>query len=452
MDHISNPIDRSPLDIAVVGTGIAGMSAAWLLAQRHTVTVYEREARPGGHSNTVEVSTGRGPVAVDTGFIVYNERNYPNLTALLAHLDVSTAESDMSFAASLRGGAMEYAGTDLNGLLGQRVNILRPRFWRIMRDLFRFYRDAPALLSEEGGEGLSLSAYLDREGYGAAFIEDHLLPMGAAIWSTTAEAMRAYPAIAFVRFFVSHGLLNLRDRPQWRTVVGGSREYVRRLTAPYVDRIEYASVRRIARYRDGVTVMDQNGRLRRFDHVVVAAHADQAFSMLGDADPMEQSLLGAWRYTPNRAVLHRDPSLMPKRRRVWSSWNFIDGTEEKLCVTYWMNKLQPLDTEEQIFVTLNPMREPAAGTTIREFIYEHPYFDAAALASQRQLWALQGRNRTWFCGSYFGAGFHEDALQSGLAVAEQLGGVSRPWKVADENGRIGLAPGQPLTKSERVAA
>jgi predicted NAD/FAD-binding protein len=452
MDGIRQPHLTAPLDIAIVGTGIGGMSAAWLLAQGHRVTVYETEARPGGHSNTVDTPTAGGQVPVDTGFIVYNERNYPNLTALFDHLDVPTVDSDMSFAASLRGGTMEYAGTDLNGLLGQRLNILRPRFLRMMVDLLRFYRTAPALLTEAGGESLSLGAYLDRESYSAAFIEDHLLPMGAAIWSTTAEAMRAYPAVAFIRFFVSHGLLTLRDRPQWRTVVGGSREYVRRLTRPYADRIRYAGVRRIARGPDGVTVMDETGRLTRHDHVVIAAHADQALAMLGDADPMERSLLGAWRYTPNRAVLHRDPSLMPKRRRVWSSWNFIDGAEGSLCVTYWMNRLQRLATDEQIFVTLNPAHEPASESVIGEFKYEHPYFDGAALESQRRLWALQGRNRTWFCGSYFGVGFHEDALQSGLAVAEQLGGKRRPWRVEEENGRIGLAQGQPVTMAQQVAA
>ena len=429
------------LNIAVIGTGIAGMSAAWLLSQGHNVTVYEKEPRPGGHSNTVDAATAAGSVPVDTGFIVYNERNYPNLTALFRYLGVRTKDSDMSFAASLGGGRLEYAGTDLNGLLGQRRNLLRPRFWRMVRDLLRFYRDAPGHLGSAATEGLSLGDYLTANRYSDAFIEDHLLPMGAAIWSTTAREMRAYPAVAFIRFFVSHGLLTLTDRPQWRTVDGGSREYVKRLTEPYRERIHYGGVREVTRHPGKVLVVANDGECRTFDHVVMAAHADQTYAMLSDRDAWEEDLLGAWTYTDNRAVLHTDPSLMPKRRRVWSSWNFIDGEQtamesDPLCVTYWMNPLQGLNPNTPLFVTLNPVREPAPGSVLREFQYAHPFFDQAALRSQETLWSLQGHRRTWYCGSYFGYGFHEDALQSGLAVAEQLGGMRRPWTVQDENGRI----------------
>jgi predicted NAD/FAD-binding protein len=427
-----------PLNVAVIGTGIAGMSAAWLLDGAHRVTVYESNGRIGGHSNTVDAPTENGTTPVDTGFIVYNERNYPNLTALFRHLNVPTKDSDMSFAASLDGGGFEYAGTDLNGLLGQRRNILRPRFWRMIADLLRFYREAPALLEDPAEDGTSLGDFLERNGYGVEFVRDHLLPMGAAIWSTTAPDMMAYPAASFVRFLQSHGLLALKDRPQWRTVDGGSREYVNRLTAPYKDRIRLVGVRAIHRRPGGVMVEGNDGRIDAFDHAVIAAHADEAFRMLADPDPIERRLLAGWRYTRNRAVLHRDPSLMPCRRRVWSSWNFIGGLDgnESLCVTYWMNRLQSLDPADPLFVTLNPVREPSAGTVIREFDYTHPFFDSAALASQRELWSLQGHRRTWYCGSYFGYGFHEDALQSGLAVAEQLGNVRRPWTVAGESDRI----------------
>lgn len=445
MNNIS-PQDPRALNIAVIGTGIAGMSAAWLLNQGHRITVYEKNGRIGGHSNTVDAPTEQGMTPVDTGFIVYNEKNYPNLTALFKHLNVPTKNSEMSFAASLGGGSFEYAGTDLNGLLGQRRNIVRLRFWSMMRDLLRFYRDAPQLLDDVTGRDLSLGDYLAREKYGQDFIRDHLLPMGAAIWSTTAAEMAAYPARAFIRFFVSHGLLNITDRPQWRTVDGGSRAYVERLTAGYRDRVQYGGVRSVRRIDGKVRIENHAREQSDFDHVVIATHADEALDLLADPSDAERTLLGAWRYTNNRAVLHTDTSLMPKRGRVWSSWNFIgdhntaSDQETALCVTYWMNRLQSLDPATPLFVTLNPVHEPAVGSIIREFDYTHPFFDRAALSSQERLWSLQGQGGIWFCGSYFGSGFHEDALQSGLAVAEQLGGLKRPWSVANESGRIQLTP------------
>ena len=441
-------VSGSPLNIAVIGTGIAGMAAAWLLESRHSVTVFEQNSWIGGHSHTVNVPSSRGPIGVDTGFIVYNEVSYPNLVAMFDHLDVPTKHSEMSFSASLEQGGFEYAGTDLNGLFGQRRNIVRPRFWRMVKDIVRFYREAPAVLDSAFDPELSLGQYLEREGYDQRFVDDHLLPMGAAIWSTTAAEIAAYPAQAFIRFFQSHGLLSLKDRPQWWTVDGGSREYVRRLTESYRDRIRLVGVRNVVRQVDKVIVIDHDGDISSYDHVVFASHADETLGMLSDATAEECRLLGAWKYTENRAILHSDPSLMPKRRRVWSSWNFLEGTDNaRLCVTYWMNRLQTLETEEPLFVTLNPTLEPRAETIHNECKYTHPYFDQAALASQRELWSLQGCRRTWFCGSYFGYGFHEDALQSGLAVAEQLGGVRRPWRVSAESGRIPL-----LIQNEAVAA
>lgn len=430
------------MKIAVVGTGIAGMSAAWLLNKSHDITVYEKNDRLGGHSNTVQIPLGDKMVPVDTGFIVYNEPSYPNLTALFKHLDVPTKHSDMSFAASLGGGNFEYSGTDMNGYLGQRRNVLRPRFWRMTKDLLRFYKEAASYIKDPRADEMSLGDYLAAHNYHPAFLNDHLMPMGAAIWSTTATEMSAYPARAFFRFFESHGLLLLTDRPPWRTVEGGSRAYVNRLTAEYRDRVRYRGVREIKRFADHVIVEDERGTKDTYDHVVIAGHADEAFGMLSDPDALETALLGTWTYTANRAVLHSDTSLMPKRRRVWSSWNFIEGqtgaVDEPLCVTYWMNQLQSLDANSEVFVTLNPVHEPRSGKIYQEFNYTHPFFDQTALASQRELWQLQGRNRTWFCGSYFGYGFHEDALQSGLAVGEQLGGIERPWSVAGANGRIYL--------------
>lgn len=446
MTHM--PFSTEPQKIAVIGTGIAGMSAAWLLNGRHQVTVYERQTWVGGHSNTVDAPTAQGATPVDTGFIVYNEHNYPNLTALFNYLGVPTKPSEMSFAASLNNGELEYSGTGLNGLLGQRGNLFKPRFWRMVSDLVRFYDQAPKFLLEDQREEISLNAYLLRNGYSDAFIHDHLLPMGAAIWSTTASEMRAFPASVFIRFFENHGLLRLQNRPQWRTVEGGSREYVNRLTENFRGRIRFGGVRSVRRMGAGVAVENHAGKIKVFDHVVIATHADEALKLLVDADSLETSLLGAWRYTANRAVLHRDPALMPKRRRVWSSWNFLAGDSagagRDLCVTYWMNRLQSLDPADPLFVTLNPIREPARESIIGEFSYDHPFFDCAALATQDELWSLQGRRRTWFCGSYFGNGFHEDALQSGLAVAEQLGGLRRPWSVENENGRINILPRRPV--------
>jgi len=431
-----------PRRIAVIGTGIAGMAAAWLLSQRHQVTVFERGDYVGGHSNTVDVPGPKGrSIPVDTGFIVYNTVNYPNLTALFDHLGVPTQRSDMSFSASLDDGALEYAGTGLGGLLAQAGNVVRPRFWSMLRDLRRFYKEAPAFLDDPRSQVISLGDYLRENGYGKAFIEDHLLPMGAAIWSTPTADMRDYPAAAFIRFFENHGLLRLRDRIEWRTVTGGSREYVRRLTAPYADRIRLnTKIVSVQRIDDCVMIEDLRGEISVVDDVVLACHADEALALLLDADDRERTILRGFRYTRNRAILHADRSLMPRARRAWTAWNFLgtrgDDGGRQVSVTYWMNTLQGIDRRAPLFVTLNPPREPARETVQRGFLYDHPLFDRESLAAQAQIWRLQGQRNTWFCGAYMGAGFHEDGLQAGLAVAEALGGLRRPWRVPDENGRI----------------
>lgn len=427
--------------VAVIGAGISGLAAAWHLSRTMDVTLYEAESRPGGHSNTVEVAGPHGPVPVDTGFIVYNDRNYPNLVALFDHLGVPTQESDMSFSASLDGGAFEYSGSGLAGLLGQKTNALKPRFWLMVGDILRFYREAPQALGRPGTAALTLGEFLDREAYGRPFIEDHLLPMGAAIWSTTAGDMRAYPLEAFLRFFVNHGLLLLKDRPKWRTVAGGSREYVRRLLGDFRGALRLgAPVAEIRRDDRGATVTLAGGGSERFDRVVIATHADRALALLADADRRERALLSAFRYTPNVAVLHSDPRLMPRRKSVWASWNYIagnaDGGETPLCVTYWMNRLQGIDPALPLFVTLNPARRIEESRVHRAIHYTHPLFDAGAIAAQREIWQLQGHRHTWFCGAHFGSGFHEDGLQSGLAVAETLSGLRRPWSVENESGRI----------------
>lgn len=432
--------------IAVVGTGISGLSAAWLLSSRHDVVLFDKEARPGGHSNTLIAECPEGPVPVDTGFIVYNELNYPNLTALFDHLGVATQASNMSFAASLETGGkrrFEYSGAGFNGLFADRRNIASLRMWRMIGDIAKLYRAAPELALQTGLDEKPLGDFLREQGYSDALRDDHLLPMCAAIWSLPVERVEQFPALAFLRFFDNHGLMRLKGRPLWRTVRGGSREYVHKMLEDFGGELRLGtSIGRIERDAMGVTVIDRSGHRDRFDHVVIATHSDEALELLGDADWRETGLLGAMPYQRNIAWLHSDPSFMPNERRVWSSWNYMGGGAGRpVCVSYWMNRLQALPTERQLFVTLNPSHEPDAASAIARIEYDHPVFDVGALAAQRQLWQLQGRRRTWFCGAYFGSGFHEDGLQAGLAVAEELGAVRRPWTVDNPSGRISLIAG-----------
>ena len=439
----SSAPEPKALNIAVIGSGISGLSCAWLLSKFHSVTVFETEGRLGGHSNTVEAprSTGAGHTPVDTGFIVYNARNYPNLAALFDHLKIATQPTDMGFAVSMQEGAFEYSGSGLSGLFAQPKNLLRPRFWSMVAEIRRFYRDGRTLLQLENADEMSLRDLVTEGGYSDAFIRDHLLPMAAAIWSTPAGDMLNHPASAFLRFCDNHGLMQFKDRPQWRSVQGGAREYVKKLVqqsaASY---LLGRGVRNVQRHDGTVRITDVDGQSRIFDHVVFACHADQTLRLLHQPGAEESRLLSAFGYARNRAVLHRDGALMPKSKRAWASWNYIGAcdSDRALTVTYWMNALQNLDPREPYFITLNPHREPQHASIIAEFDYEHPVFSTRSLAAQKQLWRLQGHQNSWFCGAYFGAGFHEDGLQSGLAVAEALGGVRRPWQVENENGRIFL--------------
>jgi predicted NAD/FAD-binding protein len=425
--------------IAVVGAGAAGLTAAWLLSRHHHVTIYEKNGWLGGHANTVDVACPEGPVPVDTGFIVFNERNYPNFTALLAHLGVPAIDADMSLGVSVGDGRIEYSSRP-HGLFGQKRNLVNPRFWGMIREILAFYAQARGL--DHGTlDGISLGQFLEREGYSEALVDEHVLPMCAAIWSTTPADIRQYPMRSFLRFFASHGLLQVTGRTQWRTVKGGSRAYVRALVAAMPEVAVRPAARRITRNGGLSIVEDAGGQSEVFTDVVIAAHADEALGLLTDPSPEESAILGAIRYTPNVAVLHDDRALMPRRKAVWASWNYIgsDGSDagQPLCVSYWMNYLQTLKTRRELFLTLNPIREIAPERTISTFAYTHPLFDAAALAAQQQLWRLQGQRSTWFCGSYFGYGFHEDAVQSGLAVAEALG-EAPPW--AARPSRIAVAP------------
>lgn len=430
------------LSIAVIGSGISGLGAAWLLSQRHDVTLFEREPRPGGHSNTVDVEAESGPVPVDTGFIVYNTASYPNLIALFQHLGVETAPTSMSFAVSLDRGRYEYSGSGPISLFGQPSNIVNTAHWRMILDALRFFREARGIASDDA-DGATLGEYLTANGYSNAFIERHILPMAAAIWSTPSADVMSFPAASFARFFDSHGLLQVIGRPQWRTVVGGSRAYVRKVLDATAGRVSLGTpVRKVERKGNGA-LLTTTGGTQPFDAVVMAVHADDALGLLGDCDVHERRLLGAFRYVANRAVLHKDAGFMPKRRRLWASWNYLangDDRHKDLSVTYWMNSLQPIgDGAGDLFVTLNPGREITDRNVIASIEYRHPMFDRQAMSAQRELWALQGRRRTWFCGSYFGYGFHEDGLQSGLAAAEDIGGVRRPWMVLGESDRIHMA-------------
>jgi len=429
------------MHIAVLGSGAAGLSAAWLLSKRHKVTLLEKESRLGGHANTVTTGDPQAP-QIDTGFIVYNEPSYPNLTRWFANMNVSTEASDMSFAVSRDNGSFEYAGGPPLGLLAQPSLLLRPRFYRMLRELMRFYREAPKHLSDYTGTNtdLTLGEFLQQGGYSKDFLDDHLMPFAAAIWSAPPDTLLAYPATSFIRFCENHGLLQVKGRPQWRTVSGGSHMYVNEVEKAIGHeniKSDFAASR-IERDEHGVTIHSHSGHSVSADHVVVATHADQALALLHNPDEKEQQYLGAFDYEANTAILHTDKNFMPSRRRAWCSWNYVEAkaTEDKVCVSYWMNRLQNLDSVNDYFVTLNPSEQPDPDRVVTQSDYEHPIFDSAAIQAQKRLWRLQGQRRTWFCGSYFGAGFHEDAVQSGFAVAEQLGELSRPWQLDNPSNRI----------------
>lgn len=410
--------------IGIVGSGIAGMGAAWALHRDHEIVVYEKEPRLGGHSHTVDVDHGGTTIPVDTGFIVYNELNYPNLTALFAELGVETIPTNMTFGFSSLNGSLEWQGNTIGSLFAQKSNLFSLSFHRMWLDILRFRRNGLADLNAGRTQGHSLGTYLKKNGYSDAFRDHCIVPMGAAIWSTSASEMLSFPAESFIRFFENHRLFYF-DKPLWRTVKGGSREYVKRLTAPFADRIRLNTpVVKIVRKGTGVEVLDATGAREAFDHVILACHSDEALPLLADATDTERAVLAPMRYAPNRVYLHRDPALMPKRRSVWSSWNYLareTDTGGAVSVTYWMNRLQSIDETKPLFVTLNPPAPPAPHLTFREFTYDHPQFDTNALVAQRRLHMIQGEHRTWFCGAYAGYGFHEDGLTAGLEVAERIG-------------------------------
>ncbi|KAE8760672.1 FAD-dependent oxidoreductase [Paraburkholderia madseniana] len=407
--------------VAVIGAGISGLASAYLLARNHQVTLFESAGYAGGHTNTVDVTLEGHTHPVDTGFLVFNDRTYPNLIALFAELGVESHPSEMTFSVSLDEGRLEWAGTSLNTVFAQRRNLFSPTFIGMLRDIMRFNSSAQSNLELAMQTRTSMGELLAAGGYGGAFQRHYLLPMAAAIWSSATADILAFPATTFLRFCLNHALLQVNRRPQWKTVVGGGREYVRRIVGTLDDVRIGTAVKGVRRDADGVDVFTDKGT-ERFDALVLATHAPTSLRLLdNDVDQDERSVLTAVRYQPNVAVLHTDTNLLPRRQRVWSAWNYlgcraVDGTHP-VCVSYLVNQLQPLPFRTPLVVTLNPVMQPAPGTELRRFVYDHPLFDLAAIDAQHRLPSLQGKRRTWFAGAWTGYGFHEDGLKSALRVA-----------------------------------
>ncbi|HEY2716120.1 MAG TPA: FAD-dependent oxidoreductase [Solirubrobacterales bacterium] len=409
------------MKIAIVGTGISGLVAAHRLHREHELVVYEAAPRLGGHTHTVRVEDPRGERWIDTGFIVFNDRNYPNFEALLAELGVAAQPSHMSFSVS-DGRGFEYSGTPW-GLFARPANLLSPRFLRMLRDWRRFNREARALIGMNG-TAPSLGHWLQRQGFSEQFVRGLIVPQASAVWSADPEQMWEFPASFMVEFFDNHGMYSLRDRPRWRTVRGGSRSYVEAISAPWRDRVRLeAPVRRIERFSDRVVVEADGCESEEFDQVVIAAHSDQALEMLGHgATAAEREILGAIPYQRNEAVLHTDVSLLPRRRSAWASWNFhlAEPASGRTTVTYWMNNLQRLRAEREFLLTLNRGEAIDPAKVLRRFSYEHPVYTAEGVAAQAQHAEISGVRRTHYCGAYWGWGFHEDGVLSAIRACERI--------------------------------
>ncbi|MCC8391096.1 FAD-dependent oxidoreductase [Paraburkholderia sp. MMS20-SJTR3] len=414
--------------IAVVGGGIAGLASAWLLSRRHRVTLFEAAGYLGGHTNTVDVELDGLRHPVDTGFLVFNDRSYPNLVALFGELGVRAHRTDMSFSVSLDDGRLEWAGTNLNTVFAQRRNLFSPSFLHMLRDILRFNASAQRHLENASRNRCSVGELLVEGGYGAPFQRHYLLPMAAAIWSSAAHEILRFPAATFLRFCLNHALLQVNGRPPWKSVVGGGREYVRRIAATLDDVRTNTPVRAVWRDPQGVTAVTDEAGAERFDAIVLASHAPTSLRLLVDADEKERGILGAVRYQRNYATLHTDTRLLPRRRRVWSAWNYLgarvsqaSGHRQPVCVSYLLNQLQPLPFRTPVILTLNAVEAPAREHVIGRYVYEHPLLDLACVDAQQRLPELQGHRRTWFAGAWTGYGFHEDGLKSALHVAQAFG-------------------------------
>jgi predicted NAD/FAD-binding protein len=456
--------------IAIIGSGISGLSACWLLHKKYDVTLFEKNDYLGGHTHTHDVIEKDKYLAIDSGFIVYNKKNYPNLVGLLKQLDVETQTTDMSFAFSLDKGLLEYAGTGLSGMFAQRSNLLRPKHWRLLKEIVRFNKVAHAELKRlevEKCTNYSLGDFLKQYKFSIDLQQNYLLPMGAAIWSCPVDVMYSFPAFSFLRFFANHGLIDLKNRPQWRSVVGGSREYIKKMMlileteisikggAELVKRSDNCTKNRsdgvINKYPDNAIDQSSNkvsehsvevisdGQSYYFDQVVFACHADDALKLLDVISTSEEEILGCFTYQENKTYLHTDISLMPKRESAWCCWNYLAQSnnnssskrsleDKQVTATYWMNKLQSINADKHYLVTLNPYQKIDQSKILKKMTYHHPVFDSKAINAQTRLNELQGINNSWFCGSYTGYGFHEDGLSSSVNVCEQLGVIAE-WNI-----------------------
>lgn len=417
--------------IAVIGSGISGLACSWLLSKKFNVSLFEKNNYFGGHSNTQKISTcfEKKKVSVDTGFIVFNNQNYPNLRSFFKILDVATYDTDMSFSVSLRNRNFEYGGGNIDSLFAQRSNLFSLSFWIMLKDIIRFYRKAEKDIYNFQGD--TIDSYLKKKSYSNFFINNHLYPMAASIWSAPLGEIKKFPFVTFLNFFKNHGLLELINRPKWKTVLNGSKEYVKKvLNESKVQAYISKKVLGVSRKNNKIYISTKEEE-KVFDQVVFSCHSDESLELISKPTYQEKINLSKIRYQKNVVWLHSDENFMPKRKKVWSSWNYMDlstkNSTDDLSVTYWMNKLQKLDTSDNIFVSLNLPEEPERGKTYKKIIYSHPIFDHSTLEGQSGLKSIQGLNNTWFCGAYNGNGFHEDGIKSGLDIAEKISKSKRPW-------------------------
>ncbi len=415
------------MKIAVIGTGISGLGAAYLLHDKHDIVVYEKNAYVGGHSRTIDVPVEHGTIPVDTGFIVFNDWNYPNLLGLFNQINVPYQKSDMSFGVSINQGWLEYSS---GGLFAQRKNLFRPQYWRMLLDVFKFNKQALSYIDQD--PSISLGDCLEKLKMGAWFKQYYILAMGAAIWSCPVETIMKFPAQTFLRFFKNHGLLSINNRPQWYTVTGGSREYKQRLIEPFKEHILLNNgATKVAQKGQEIEVTDAHGATRLFDHVIFACHADEALQMLDKPTDDETAILSNFQYQYNQIIVHTDISFMPQHQQCWASWVYLSEQQQDkssgVSLSYWMNNLQSLDTKIPIIITLNPARRPKEALIMDEHSFSHPIFDYNAIVSQSQFDRIQGKRNIWFCGAYQRYGFHEDGLLSAVNVVKSLGGEI-PWE------------------------